>query len=642
MKKLIAMAIVLCMVLGMIPMIAMAAGEYYVAGVAALCGVEWSCKDANNVMTDAGNGIYTKVYSNVAAGTYSCKVTDGTWNNSWGEGGQNYTFKVNSACDVTITFDSNAKTVKASGAGVGAVTGLDVQKMYAVGNGKSGWLNGASWNPGAAANAMTVEGNVYTITYKNVPVGTGYQVKFAANGSWDVNWGGKFQGSGVESDAWWNSSDNITFDVTGEPKDVTLKLDLTNFKYSTKAGAKFTVTIGSAIEEPPAAPELSKDKITVYAKSSFAAPNLYGWVSKDGTDLFDPGAWPGAAMTQVGTSAWFSMQISKDIANVIINNGSDQQTVDVALDAAKPYLLVLNEKDEAGHYKVAAFATQAEADAYVPGGEPVDPPAPPAGNANDFYLIGYINGADYGCNDDYQNLGEYKFVDGKVTATFTEDSYVFIKTGDNAHWYMSEAYCTEKSVALSEGKSEKMFVPGGVEVTFTLVKNADGSLTLSYVTAGEPDDGGDQPGGETPDEEGGEIKYVVVGNWEAAGTWTPDASTLIMSEADGRYSWSGTVAAGNYELKVVRMQGTTTSWIPDGMGNNITFTVTAESEITVYCEDGVVTVEGEKIEWPEEGGNDQPTITGTYLWGFLNGADYTGTDYKFENGKVTVTFTEKS
>ena len=103
-----------------------------------------------------------------------------------------------------------------------------------------------------------------------------------------------------------------------------------------------------------------------------------------------------------------------------------------------------------------------------------------AGSPDDYYLVGYINGADYGCQEDYQNLGSYKFVDGKLTATFTQDSYVFVKNGDNSKWLLADSYCTDTTCTFSEGKSEKMFVPGGVELTFTLVENGDGSLILSY------------------------------------------------------------------------------------------------------------------------------------------------------------------
>ena len=97
-----------------------------------------------------------------------------------------------------------------------------------------------------------------------------------------------------------------------------------------------------------------------------------------------------------------------------------------------------------------------------------------------YYLVGSINGADLGCNDDYENVGPYQFVDGVLTAKFDTDSYVFVKTGDNSKWLLAEQYCTDITCTLSEGKSEKMFVPGKVEVIFTLVENEDGSVILSY------------------------------------------------------------------------------------------------------------------------------------------------------------------
>ena len=69
MKKMIAMVLVLCMILGMMPVIAMAATTYYVAGPANLCGVEWSANAAANAMTDEdGDGVFTKTYTNVPAG----------------------------------------------------------------------------------------------------------------------------------------------------------------------------------------------------------------------------------------------------------------------------------------------------------------------------------------------------------------------------------------------------------------------------------------------------------------------------------------------------------------------------------------------------------------------------------------------
>ena len=171
---------------------------------------------------------------------------------------------------------------------------------------------------------------------------------------------------------------------------------------------------------------------------------------------------------------------------------------------------------------------------YAPAGaeEPEEPTV-------DYYLIGYINGADYGCEADYANLGEYKFVDGKLTATFTQDSYVFIKTGDNANWYMAEAYSTATSVTLKNtttGTSEKLFVPGNVELTFTLVVNDDDTLTLSYVKAGSGDEG---DSGEEDASYTATIHYQNADNWAevCAYAWN-DADTLLGA-------WPGTLVSEN-------------------------------------------------------------------------------------------------
>ena len=55
--------------------------------------------------------------------------------------------------------------------------------------------------------------------------------------------GGIYGGSGVESEAAYNSNDNITIDVPYELADVTLRLDLSNYDHTTKTGATFTVTV---------------------------------------------------------------------------------------------------------------------------------------------------------------------------------------------------------------------------------------------------------------------------------------------------------------------------------------------------------------------------------------------------------------
>ena len=191
--------------------------------------------------------------------------------------------------------------------------------------------------------------------------------------------------------------------------------------------------------------------------SNWTTVNAYAW-NDSGNNT-----WPGAAMTKtsdtVNGADVYSITFDTEYTKIIFNNGSSQ-TADLALEAGKYYDLATNKW----------YNSLNE----IPAPTPV---------AKDYYLIGYINGADYGCEADYANMGDYKFVDGKLTATFTQDSYVFLKTTDNAEWFMAESYISTNSGTFkntSTGTSEKMLVPGGTEWEFTLVENADGTLTLSY------------------------------------------------------------------------------------------------------------------------------------------------------------------
>jgi hypothetical protein len=76
-------------------------------------------------------------------------------------------------------------------------------------------------------------------------------------------------------------------------------------------------------------------------------------------------------------------------------------------------------------------------------------------------------------------------VDGKVTVTFYKDSYVAVKAGNNADWYMTDGWqgavnsTTLYHTSLLDEEANKLMVPCGI-ATFTLVENEDGTLTLSY------------------------------------------------------------------------------------------------------------------------------------------------------------------
>ena len=83
---------------------------YYVAGSDSLCGVGWNPSYADNKMYLDVDGLYKKLFKSVPAGAHECKVTDGTWDNSWGaEGGANYAFETDDVYNVTITFNAETK-----------------------------------------------------------------------------------------------------------------------------------------------------------------------------------------------------------------------------------------------------------------------------------------------------------------------------------------------------------------------------------------------------------------------------------------------------------------------------------------------------------------------------------------------------
>lgn len=90
--------------------------DYFVAGEAGLCGSEWNNADEANKLVFNGDGTYTLTLPNITAGTYKFKVTDGTWDNCWGDPNSgdvdgNYVLTLEENGNVVITFDESTKTI---------------------------------------------------------------------------------------------------------------------------------------------------------------------------------------------------------------------------------------------------------------------------------------------------------------------------------------------------------------------------------------------------------------------------------------------------------------------------------------------------------------------------------------------------
>lgn len=88
---------------------------FTVAGAAGLCGSEWVPTDSANDMTLNADGLYEKVFTNVAAGTYEFKVlANHAWTYSWGLNGGSSNASVTVAeagSTVTILFNESTKAI---------------------------------------------------------------------------------------------------------------------------------------------------------------------------------------------------------------------------------------------------------------------------------------------------------------------------------------------------------------------------------------------------------------------------------------------------------------------------------------------------------------------------------------------------
>ena len=261
------------------------ATQYVVAGVESLTGYEWQGSPAlapENVMTKSGD-VYTKTFTAVPVGkSYQLKVVANTGDEQkWiGLDGtdNNVTFDVETACDVTVTFDPATNKITVTGDGVKMVTDLKVNTITVVGNGEDNWLNGVAWGVDAEVNHMTqVSDKVYQIKYENIEsADDAYQFKFAVNDSWAANWGLPEQSAapiGEEFDLTFNGENMLLDTVSAGFEedslvDVTITLDFTNFDYSTRLGAKATVKV------EPSTPAV--DNLTINATSNICQANGSG------------------------------------------------------------------------------------------------------------------------------------------------------------------------------------------------------------------------------------------------------------------------------------------------------------------------------------------------------------------------------
>ena len=119
--------------------------DYYVAGQDTLCGSNWNPGDEANMMTKGEDGLYTKVYEDIAAGTYELKITIGDWTESWGDptsSNGNYFATVEALSTVTVIFDPETKAISVECVPVPVLSVVDIATALAGANGDEFMVKG--------------------------------------------------------------------------------------------------------------------------------------------------------------------------------------------------------------------------------------------------------------------------------------------------------------------------------------------------------------------------------------------------------------------------------------------------------------------------------------------------------------------
>ena len=599
---LLSMMLVVTSLVATVVSVSAAGDSYFVSGCEELTGYKWAETEAtcgDNVMTENGDGNYEKVFTNVAVGNgYQFKVVknDSEWIGVGDTGNDNFTFNVTKECDVTVTYNPTTNEITATGEGVVIPKELVVDHITVVGNGEDAWLNGKDWKVDAEANHMTEtsEGSkVYQIKFESLDAYENYQFKFAANGSWADNWGLPEQGTAPLNE-WFDLTYNgqnmiIDTDAAGyeDGYDIVLTLDLSNFDYATKQGAKGKVDIVTGAEpttvaEPTtAAPAkkgltvtatsnlfsekqvtLSADQKTVRVTYMFQTKDRDGMLNFQYKMNYDPSVLKVSANTRKSTSFEYpNFEFNKNVApGLLMGIGSDTS---LYFSSEKEIVFSSVEFDVINPEAVATTVDLDVEYLTISNQDPVSELEIPS--------------------------DEVVLLDKSVLDQDAVDKYVAVA----------------KTVTVPDGSEE----PTTVEPT-----------TVEQPTTEEPTTA---PAADTT--------YVVAGTTNLTGyEWvgTPDAAPENVMTADGSVftkTFSAVPAGKNYQLKVVANTGDEQKWIGlDGTDNNVTFDVETACDVTVTFDPATnkITVTGDGVKMVTDLEVNSITVVGNGEDNWLNGVKW--------------------
>ena len=601
---LLSMMLVVTSLVATVVSVSAAGDSYFVSGCEELTGYKWAETEAtcgDNVMTENGDGNYEKVFTNVAVGNgYQFKIVknDSEWIGVGDTGNDNFTFNVTKECDVTVTYNPTTNEITATGEGVVIPKELVVDHITVVGNGEDAWLNGKDWKVDAEANYMTEtsEGSkVYQIKFESLDAYENYQFKFAANGSWADNWGLPEQGTAPLNE-WFDLTYNgqnmiIDTDAAGyeDGYDIVLTLDLSNFNYATKQGAKGKVDIVTGAEpttvaEPTtAAPAkkgltvtatsnlfsekqvtLSADQKTVRVTYMFQTKDRDGMLNFQYKMNYDPAVLKVSDNTRKSTSFEYpNFEFNKNVApGLLMGIGSDTS---LYFSSEKEIVFSSVEFDVINPEAVATTVDLDVEYLTISNQDPVSELEIPS--------------------------DEVVLLDKSVLNQDAFDKYVAVA----------------KTVTVPDGSVEPTTVePTTVEQPTTVEPTTEEPTTA--------------PAADTT--------YVVAGTTNLTGyEWvgTPAAAPENVMTADGSVftkTFSAVPAGKNYQLKVVANTGDEQKWIGlDGTDNNVTFDVETACDVTVTFDPATnkITVTGDGVKMVTDLEVNSITVVGNGENNWLNG-----------------------
>lgn len=178
---------------------------WYVAGTMN----NWTCNDEAYKMTDNGDGSFSFTFA-ITAGSHALKVTNGTWDVSFGGSGAdgNYEFTANADGDITVNYDGNGVVTVTGditeGAGTAEPTPV-TGPLYVAGT-----MN--DWTCDSADYQMTDNGNGTFSLVLDLTAGA-HSLK-VTNGTWDVSFGGDGENGNYDFNLAADGKVTVTFDGT--------------------------------------------------------------------------------------------------------------------------------------------------------------------------------------------------------------------------------------------------------------------------------------------------------------------------------------------------------------------------------------------------------------------------------------------